>query len=202
MIALAICEIGSLAERRIAMLVDPALSRPAGIPDAEARAEFRVHDPAGDGGRAGRGEQAARHIRPASIRSRPRPTRRTMSRWPRTARAGCWRWRTMPAAVIGIELLAAAQGCDFHAPLTLQRLLERVRALVRAASAASRRGSPLAARHRRRRSRSSRRGALIEAVDGRAACRRITIGGCHDPHRQRPHHPRAARHRTSRPRAG
>ena len=38
MMALAICEIGSLAERRIAMLVDPALSRPAGVPDAEARA--------------------------------------------------------------------------------------------------------------------------------------------------------------------
>ena len=36
MIALAICEIGALAERRIAMLVDPALSRPAGVPDAEA----------------------------------------------------------------------------------------------------------------------------------------------------------------------
>ena len=35
MIALALCEIGSLAERRIAMLVDPALVRPAGLPDAE-----------------------------------------------------------------------------------------------------------------------------------------------------------------------
>ena len=37
MIALALCEIGSLAERRIAMLVDPALSGPAGVPDAAAR---------------------------------------------------------------------------------------------------------------------------------------------------------------------
>jgi histidine ammonia-lyase len=34
--------------------------------------------------------------------------------------------------VVGIELLAAAQGCDFHAPLTSSRPLEGVRALVRA----------------------------------------------------------------------
>jgi len=37
------------------------------------------------------------------------------------------------AAVIGIELLAATQGCDFHAPLTSSDVLERVRAVVRAA---------------------------------------------------------------------
>src|SRR3954464_13774315 len=36
------------------------------------------------------------------------------------------------AAVIGIELLAAAQGCDFHAPLTSSVVLERVRAMLRA----------------------------------------------------------------------
>jgi histidine ammonia-lyase len=36
-------------------------------------------------------------------------------------------------AVIGIELLAAAQGCDFHAPLTSSAALEAVRARVRAA---------------------------------------------------------------------
>jgi histidine ammonia-lyase len=33
--------------------------------------------------------------------------------------------------VVGIELLAAAQGCDFHAPLTSSTLLEQVRARVR-----------------------------------------------------------------------
>ncbi len=36
-------------------------------------------------------------------------------------------------AVIGIELLAAAQGCDFHAPLTSSDALQRVRALTRSA---------------------------------------------------------------------
>ena len=34
-------------------------------------------------------------------------------------------------AVIGIELLAAAQGCDFHAPLMSSPALERVRAALR-----------------------------------------------------------------------
>ena len=37
------------------------------------------------------------------------------------------------AGVLGIELLAAAQGCDFHAPLSSSAMLERVRALVRTA---------------------------------------------------------------------
>ena len=35
-------------------------------------------------------------------------------------------------AVVGIELLAAAQGCDFHAPLASSAPLEAVRALLRA----------------------------------------------------------------------
>ena len=35
------------------------------------------------------------------------------------------------AGVVGIELLAAAQGCDFRAPLTSSAPLARVRALLR-----------------------------------------------------------------------
>ncbi len=35
------------------------------------------------------------------------------------------------AAIVGVEILAAAQGCDFHAPLTSSDDLERVRATVR-----------------------------------------------------------------------
>ena len=34
-------------------------------------------------------------------------------------------------AVLGIELLAAAQGCDFHAPLQSSKALEAVRKLTR-----------------------------------------------------------------------
>ena len=35
------------------------------------------------------------------------------------------------ANVIGIEYLAAAQGCDFHAPMPSSAALERARALLR-----------------------------------------------------------------------
>jgi histidine ammonia-lyase len=35
-------------------------------------------------------------------------------------------------AVLGIELLAGVQGCDFHAPLASSAPVERVRALLRA----------------------------------------------------------------------
>ena len=59
-IALAICEIGSLAERRIAMLVDPALSGLPAFLTPKPGPQFRLHDPAGHGGGAGLGEQAAR----------------------------------------------------------------------------------------------------------------------------------------------
>jgi histidine ammonia-lyase len=45
--------------------------------------------------------------------------------------------RLLPMAVntgnvIGIELLAAVQGCDFHAPMKSSERLERARALLRA----------------------------------------------------------------------
>jgi histidine ammonia-lyase len=35
------------------------------------------------------------------------------------------------AGVVGIELLAAAQGCDFHSPMRSSEPLESVRALLR-----------------------------------------------------------------------
>jgi histidine ammonia-lyase len=34
-------------------------------------------------------------------------------------------------AIVGIEYLAAAQGCDFHHPLTSSECLERARKLLR-----------------------------------------------------------------------
>ena len=46
------------------------------------------------------------------------------------------------AAIVGIEVLAAAQGCDFHAPLVSSDDLERVRATVRRRVPSSR-GRPL-----------------------------------------------------------
>ncbi len=56
-----------------------------------------------------------------------------MSRWPRTARGGSSRWRATPPMSSPSRLLAAAQACDFHAPLRSSPALEAVRAKIRAA---------------------------------------------------------------------
>ena len=98
------------------------------------------------------------------------------------------------AAVIGIELLAAAQGCDFHAPLASSAILERVRALVRAEV-------PHLDDDRYMAPDIARATALVRSgqhrvggTAGGSARHRIVIGGAHDPHRQCPHRPRTARH--------
>jgi histidine ammonia-lyase len=110
------------AERRIAMLVDPALSgMPAFLtPKPGLNSGFMIPQVTAA---ALVSENKQRAFRPASIPSRPRPIRKTTSRWPRTARAACWHGRER-RGVVGIELLAAAQGCDFHAPLTSSAPLE------------------------------------------------------------------------------
>ena len=95
-IALALCEIGAIAERRIAMLIDPGIVATAGVPDTEPGVAFRVHGPAGHRRRAGVGEPPARDAGQRRIRCRPRPTRRTTCRCRRTRRAACCRWRTTP----------------------------------------------------------------------------------------------------------
>ena len=93
------------------------------------------------------------------------------------ARAGCCAMAENAMAVIGIELLAAAQGCDFHAPLSSSAPLEAVRALLRERGAAPRRRPPLPARHARRpialvrsgRARGSRRRRRAAGDRGRTA---------------------------------
>ena len=59
MMALAICEIGALSERRTSLLIDPGLSRLPAFLTAKPGLNSGLHDPAGDGGGAGGGEQAA-----------------------------------------------------------------------------------------------------------------------------------------------
>ena len=62
------------------------------------------------------------------------------------------------ANVIGIELLAAAQGCDFHAPLHVERAARaRARAAARTRAAARRRPLPRTRHRGGRRSRALRR---------------------------------------------
>ena len=129
-IALAICEIGSLAERRIAMLVDPALS---GLP-----AFLTPHPGLGSGFMIPQVTAAAlvsenkQRAHPASVDSIP--TSANQEDHVSMAAHGARRLLEMAenaCSVIGIELLAAAQGCDFHRPLATSQPLEAVRNLVR-----------------------------------------------------------------------
>ena len=131
MMALAIAEIGSLSERRIAMLVDPALSRlPAFLtPKPGLNSGFMIPQVTAAALVAENKQRAA----PASIDSIPTSANQEdhVSMAAHAAR------RLLPmlenlAQIIGIELLAACQGCDFHAPLTSSAPLERVRHAVRA----------------------------------------------------------------------
>jgi histidine ammonia-lyase len=130
-IAIAVCEIGSIAERRIAMLVDPALS---GLP------AFLTPRPGLNSGFMMPQVTAAALVSenkqvayPASVDSIPTSANQEdhVSMSAHAAR----RLRPMAANALGIvaiELLTAVQGCDFHAPLVSSPTLERARASLRA----------------------------------------------------------------------
>jgi histidine ammonia-lyase len=128
--AIALCEIGSLAERRIAMLVDPTLSGlPAfltphsglnsGLMMAQVTAAALVSE----------NKQAAY---PASVDSIP--TSANQEDHVSMAAHGARRLQRMAAnaaTIIGIEAMMAAQGCDFHSARS-SAALEAVRRVVRA----------------------------------------------------------------------
>ena len=130
MIALAICEIGSLAERRVAMLVDPALSglpafltpRPglnSGLMLAQVSAAALV-------------SENKQRAYPASVDSIP--TSANQEDHVSMAAHGARRLLAMndnALHVIGIELVTGAQGCDFHRGMTSSPALEAVRRCVR-----------------------------------------------------------------------
>jgi histidine ammonia-lyase len=130
MLALAVCEIGALAERRIAMLIDPALS---GLP------AFLTPRPGLNSGFMVAQVTAAALVAenkqcafPASVDSIP--TSANQEDHVSMAAHGARRLAAMAenaTFVVAIEWLAAAQGCDFHAPLTSSAPLERVRARLR-----------------------------------------------------------------------
>lgn len=130
MIALAVCEIGSLSERRIAMLVDPALSgMPAFLtPKPGLNSGFMIPQVTA----AALVSENKQKAYPASVDSIP--TSANQEDHVSMAAHGARRLLGMAenaSAVVGIELLAAAQGCDFHKPLASSEPLEAVRALVR-----------------------------------------------------------------------
>jgi histidine ammonia-lyase len=132
MIAMAICEIGSLAERRIAMLVDPGLSNlPAFLTlKPGLNSGFMIPQVTA----AALVSENKQRAYPASVDSIP--TSANQEDHVSMAAHGARRLLPMAEnveAIIGIELLAAAQGCDFFAPLASSTTLEAVCALIRAA---------------------------------------------------------------------
>ena len=131
MIAMALCEIGSISERRIAMLVDPALSGlPAFLtPRPGLNSGFMIPQVTA----AALVSENKQRAYPASVDSIP--TSANQEDHVSMAAHGARRLLEMAdnvSAVIGIELLAACQGIDFHAPLKSSDALEAAHEHLRA----------------------------------------------------------------------
>lgn len=131
MLAMAVCEIGSISERRTAMLVDPALSGlPAFLtPKPGLNSGFMIPQVTA----AALVSENKQRAYPASVDSIP--TSANQEDHVSMAAHGARRLLQMAenaANVVGIELLAAAQGCDFHGGLRSSDALEAVRQRLRA----------------------------------------------------------------------
>jgi histidine ammonia-lyase len=134
-IALAVCEIGSIAQRRIALLVDPALSH--GLP------AFLARTPGLNSGlmiaevtSAALMSENRQMSHPASVDSTP--TSANQEDHVSMACHGARRLLPMTEnlfGIIGIESLTAAQGIELRAPLVtsveLMRALGAIRSVVR-----------------------------------------------------------------------
>ncbi len=129
-LALAIAEIGSLSERRIALLIDATLS---GLPP------FLVPEPGINSGfmmahvtAAALASENKSLAHPASVDSLPTSANQedhvSMSTFA-ARRLGEMAENTR--TIVAIELLAAAQGIDFHAPLKTSEKLQSVHGAVR-----------------------------------------------------------------------
>jgi histidine ammonia-lyase len=115
-LAIALCEIGSLSERRTAVLVDPKLSGlpPFLIADSGLNSGFMILQVSA----AALVSESKSLAFPASVDSIP--TSAGQEDHVSMATHGALKARRIArnaAGVVGIELLAAAQGIDFHAPL-------------------------------------------------------------------------------------
>ncbi|MBP2234539.1 histidine ammonia-lyase [Sinorhizobium kostiense] len=131
-IALAVCEIGAISQRRIALLVDPALSY--GLP------AFLAKKPGLNSGlmiaevtSAALMSENKQLSHPASVDSTP--TSANQEDHVSMACHGARRLLQMTDnlfSIIGIEALAAVQGIEFRAPLTTSPELQKAAAIVRA----------------------------------------------------------------------
>jgi histidine ammonia-lyase len=130
LLAIAIAEIGAIAERRVAMLVDPSTN--GGLP------AFLVREPGLNSGymiahvtAAALASENKSKAHPASVDSLPTSANQedhvSMATFAARRLAGMAR---NTATIVGIELMAAADGIGFHAPLaTSAPLAEAIAAL-------------------------------------------------------------------------
>jgi histidine ammonia-lyase len=134
MIAMALCEVGSISERRISVLVDPKMS---GLP------AFLAEDSGVNSGLMIPQVTAAALVSenkslafPASVDSIPTSAGQEdhVSMAPIAARKAAQIARNC-AGVIAVELMAGAEGIDYHAPLRTSPKLQRIYGKVRAHSA-------------------------------------------------------------------
>lgn len=135
-IAIAVCEIGAIAQRRIALLVDPALSY--GLP------AFLAKKPGLNSGlmiaevtSAALMSENKQMAHPASVDSTP--TSANQEDHVSMACHGARRLLQMTdnlAAIVGIEALAGAQGVELRAPLRTSAELQKAIAIIRAAAPA------------------------------------------------------------------
>jgi histidine ammonia-lyase len=132
-IAMALCEIGSISERRVSVLVDPKMS---GLP------AFLTEDSGVNSGLMIPQVTAAALVSenkslafPASVDSIPTSAGQEdhVSMAPIAARKAGQIARNA-AGVIAVELMAAAEGIDYHAPLRTSPKLQALHSSVRALS--------------------------------------------------------------------
>jgi histidine ammonia-lyase len=131
MLALAIAEIGSITERRIAMLVDPALNHhlpPFLTPDPGVNSGFMIAEVTA----AALYSENKQKANPTSVDSTP--TSANQEDHVSMACHGARRLLEMARnleQIVGIELLMAAQGVEFRAPLKTSARLRAVLDCVR-----------------------------------------------------------------------
>jgi histidine ammonia-lyase len=133
-ISLALCEVGSMSERRVSVLVDPKMSGlPAFLtPDSGVNSGLMIPQVTA----AALVSENKTLAFPASIDSIPTSAGQEdhVSMAPISARKAASIARNA-AGVIAVELMAAAEGIDYHAPLKTSARLQEVHAKIREYSA-------------------------------------------------------------------
>ncbi|KPH81896.1 histidine ammonia-lyase [Bosea vaviloviae] len=130
MLAMGLCEIGNLSERRIALLVDPVMS---GLPpflarDAGLNSGFMIAQVTA----AALASENKQKAHPASVDTIP--TSANQEDHVSMATHGAYRLLDMAAnaaSIVGVELMAAAEAIEHHRPMTTSPRLEPVLALLR-----------------------------------------------------------------------